>query len=1116
VEFNQTTVPQLYTAADTGAAPPNRLLYLLPQGTQSPPPTLSFADAWTAGGAYLFLAAPPADGTLPRFAAQAWAFLGDRRLVGTRFAWLEAPDATGLLRGDAVQVTDLGNGPVVAVAASIGLRNVTLDLPRGAPVTVDATAFELAFGGASLAADWGRVIAGSIGAPVRLGLTGPLQGCLRFGLELAQTDLDALDVGLRWFYAEPPDPEDPLAPAPAFFLSSLRFPLFDAGVTVFPSLDPLAPLDPARTFFAFSAADAGLTGGTAQALPSHLRSTLDDQLSLTPLTGTAAPTHFAALVFAADQQAGATSGRDPLYLTPLGDFALGSSRSGAYDVMGGLSGVEYFELPTGTGVASWFPGGPAFAAGFHPGQPSGYTTLAPDTMPTTAYAAIAADGAAVDYFAQPDQSILYNYGTGSIAGVQTITPLAAVPVHAATLQWPPGSSATFPLLAFAGLRGDALGGYAQLESQVVNPARRARLGKAPAQPRPVLQAAASQTTPPSPDSTTPQGLLASYVPGGSTTQWDKIVLGKMAVTQGELKLTNVSGDLLSAFQSNKLFLVASDLAGIQAFLAKDDAQITIGSDKDELWHFDLDPSQWASYGTVLILKFYDMAIEQLAAQPSVWAFADEFNASPAAIAGQIGDTITKAQKLAPADSDYAAFVAAVTDPNWNGILALSVRSPLASLPSELEGIAVGIDPALFKAHHVGIDVSKITVPAAGSGQAISISDSSIFGLIDYKAPSPLPPHAGDWAFQVDSLKVLFANSAVAGFSSVIDLQVNTLFGEPATLEGGGSNVVPLYGVYQKHEVNGQVVESYTFETHTDKSGAVFDMTSQVLNAVVIQKAQFVTVTSKSTANFVESQFLFWGLLDFKALTSADGKVAFDVFSFGRGDDGTPAGLAFSNLILDMTFDPAATPEVPTFAFDASALAFDLASSTPRPDSVFQHFPVTVARLTQAKQGATPTGLGYMGVQTPLSQSTLTYPWYSLDYDLNLGTPGALAAEAGFVATLTAAWSPATGADLRVFTGLKLPGSSGAKRSIPIEGLFDITFKTLEIVVPAKDTFVLVLYGIGFKFLSFTFPPSGQVNFALFGDPTNKGNGDTSLGWYAAYAKPESQGGNGKKQLTGAP
>ncbi|HYP21550.1 MAG TPA: hypothetical protein VEY08_15880, partial [Chloroflexia bacterium] len=196
----------------------------------------------------------------------------------------------------------------------------------------------------------------------------------------------------------------------------------------------------------------------------------------------------------------------------------------------------------------------------------------------------------------------------------------------------------------------------------------------------------------------------------------------------------------------------------------------------------------------------------------------------------------------------------------------------------------------------------------------------------------------------------------------------------------------------------------------------------------------------------------------------------------------------------------------------------IAGSQARKGGFFNHFPLTVAGFTQAKEGTTPASLGYMGVQSPLTQSSLAYPWYSLSFNLNLGAPGALAAQAGFVASVAAAWTPNLGQDYTVFTGLKLPGSSGSKRQITIEGIFNITFKTLEIIVlPDSNTYILVLYGIGFKFLSFTFPPTGQVNFVLFGDPNSSASGNTSVGWYAAYAKPDakkSAGSTNSGQLPG--
>jgi len=1104
MQFTQTSaVAELYAATDTGTAPAGRLLLLLPAGS-STPTTLSFDQAWQGGGALLFLPAAVPDPQLADFAVAARTFLDDPRNSGARFAWLAAPVAGALLEGTVLPVTG-GDSPVVAFATRLALRNVSLQVPAGAAITVSSAQASFNIGAepslpVTVSAQYGGATAGLVTGPVSLALTGSLQGCLRLPLELQPDDLDALDIGLRYFYAPEPGPGDP---ASEFFLCSQSYRVFAGPITVYPCLDPLAPLDASRSFLAFSAADSQLPPTTAPAVPSYLRSTLNDSFTLTPLTGTAAPTGPARLVFSPDQQSSAGSARDPLYLTPAGDFAISTRRVGGAELMAGLSGVESFALPAAGAVLSFYPGQPAFAAGFVAGQPGVSSPLRPATVPTTSFAGLAVSGGQVDYYAQPDQSVLYNYPDSTATGVSTVVPLAAVSVQAATLLWPPAATTAFPLLPYAGAGGSDLPLLAQLEAQVISPTRRRHLQAKST--RPVTPSAAPpQGTPPSPASTTPQGLLASYVPGGSSTEWSRIVLGQMAVTERQLALTKVSGDLLSAFQSNKMFLVVSDPAAIQAFLLAADAGITIGGDAGELWQFDLTPAGWAGPGTILILKFFDQTVEELAGRPASWA-PGAFNADAGQTSAQLGAIIEQArQRAAAGDLDYAGFLAAVTDPSWNGVLALNVPAPLDELPAELRGLAAGIDPALFRAHHVGITAAKISVPGPGSKEPIKIADSGIFALIDYAAPAPLPANVAKWAFQVATLKVLFSDSTVTSFSSTIDLQVNSLFGEAATLGGGTNNIVTLYGVYQKHEVNGQITESYTFQTQSGQD-AVFDLTtSQTLNAVIMSKAQFVTVTSDTTATEVTSQFLFWGLIDFVELGSPDGKAAFDAFSFGRQAAGDRAGLAFSNLILSMSINPQTPQAPPAFSFDAGNLALDLAASTPRPHSLFQHLPLTVAGLTQAEQGSAPTDLGFMGVQTPLSQTALAYPWFSLNYNLNLGTPGALAAAAGFVASLTVAWSPAQAGNYRVFVGLKLPGSSGAKRSIPIQGLFDISFRSLQILSPAPDTFVLVLYGIGFSFLSFTFPPSGQVNFALFGDPAAEGKGDTSLGWYAAYAK---SGGN---------
>lgn len=1055
MEFTRSPqVTRLYTG------PGGALLYLLPPDATDCPPTIDFADSWsTYAGAYLFLEQPPAD--QQTFADAAWAFLADPRNQGARFAWLELLGASGLLSGTAIAV----DGATTSGDVTFALRNVGLSIGRGATVAPGDDAFAFT-GTTAVSAQWGGAAAGSVTSPVTLPFDGASAGCLQFELALSEADLDTLDVGLRWFYAIPPGDD--------FFLGSLRCPLFAAGVSLSAGLDPLAPLDPARTSLAFGT-------GTVS---SHLRSTLGDVFTLGPQAG-------AALVFAVNPQASVSSNSDPLYLVPSGDFQLTSTRSGTVGLMCGLSGVEYLELDE-TSTLTFAPGHDSFAQGFIPGQPPGATSLVPTDPPTTSFATVTADSAGVTYFAQPDQSVLYNYPPGA-QGQQTVTALSAVPVQAGTTS----QTSLFPMLAYAGVAAGDTAALAQLESQVISPARKLAISASGVSALPL---ALVEPPPASKYSTTPQGLLATYVPGSQT--WNQIILAQMPAAQ-PLMLQNVTGHLLSAFQSNKLFLVATQPDAFTSVIVSPNDQIAIGPDPPHAWFFDLDPSLWEKYRTILILKFADSSIEQLAGQTSTWAYATDFNGDPDATGKAILDAIATAKSSN--DADFETFLDAMTNPQWNGIIALNVQAPLKELPAQLAGLAVGIDQSKFMAHHVGITASKIKVPDQPGD--LGIEDSSIFGLIAYEGKPPAPG-LGDYAFEVERLKVLFLNSAIASFSSVIDLEVNQLFGEPAKLMGSKDNIVRLNGVYQRHSAGGQDQDTFTFETPAAQS-STFEMTSKVLSAVVLSRGQFVTITADSTASRTDSEFLFWGLADFKALE-------LDLFSFGTENaQDPPAGLSFGNLAIAMTFDPSATP-VPTFAFDASELSLDIAASTARCDSLFEHFPLTLKGFAQGVLGASPTDLGYMGLQSTLTQTSLTFPWFALDFDLNLGSAGALAAEAGFVASLTAAWSPTTkdDADYAVFTGLKLPGSSGSKRQISIEGLFNITFRSLELIAVPPDTYVLVIYGIGFKFLSFTFPPNGQVNFSLFGDPmTSKGS---SLGWYAAYAKdaakpatkPELPSGNG--------
>ena len=348
----------------------------------------------------------------------------------------------------------------------------------------------------------------------------------------------------------------------------------------------------------------------------------------------------------------------------------------------------------------------------------------------------------------------------------------------------------------------------------------------------------------------------------------------------------------------------------------------------------------------------------------------------------------------------------------------------------------------------------------------------------------------DYQFQVQSLQALFQNSTITQFSSTIQLQVNTLFGEAS--EGPDNNIINLTGVLQD--------QGYSYTTDGDSK---FTMKSHVLETVDLAKGQFITVDPGGDGKPTLSTFLFWGSIAFQQLQAA-GKP-FDVFSFGSG--GKPGGLSFSGLSIDMS---SSVPDEANFAFDAGHISFDPATSQARGDSLFDHFPLTLTGLTQSATGSDPARQGFMSITNPLGQSDLSSLWFSLNFDLNLGSLGALASEAGFVATLLLAWAP-NPTNYSVFIGLRLPGSTGGtQREISLEGVLTLAFQNIQLtyedIAGAGASYVLTLYDIALKLLSVSFPPGGQVNVYIFGNPGSTG---ASLGWYAGYVKSGSQGSPGK-------
>ncbi|MFW0716548.1 hypothetical protein [Pedobacter sp. N23S346] len=527
------------------------------------------------------------------------------------------------------------------------------------------------------------------------------------------------------------------------------------------------------------------------------------------------------------------------------------------------------------------------------------------------------------------------------------------------------------------------------------------------------------------------------------------------------------------------------------------------------WIFDCSPYIWANPtgkenpiitdpNTILIFKYANVSLEALAADASTWVWPDAAKKQGGSIAQTQSDILTivnDAKTRAVSERDFRKFSSVVSDPEWNGVLVLNSRISLDTLPDELKGLAAGIDPSRFYAHHIGVDVTPVVTDSG----TLNIKRSALFGLINFDDPQDQYLLDTPYAFKVLSLKVLFENSAVTDFYSRVELLISELFGEPAILtdQTHGNNLI-LNGFYQKQDGK----SSYTFVVNGENK---FQITSKVLKEIEVKHAEFLTIVPPLGAgneDTVHSQFILNGSMRFKSLEY------FDCFSFGNSLDATgnvvDGWLSFKNLLVNMDFKKNVGQK---FSFVASKMFFDVFNSKPRPLSFYSHFPLQMNTLLQGSKVQFPGDLGYMNVSTPLQQGSFTDQWFGFVYNLDLGTLGSLTSDIGLKVKVLIGWAPAI-ESYNIYVGLNLPGSSSANTEIPIEGILKLVFRKIE--VTAAETlgndglkqvnYMLKLRGISLKLLSVSFPP-GAIDMYLFGNPQSD---RSAVGWYAAYSKEKER------------
>src|SRR5690606_8101986 len=219
--------------------------------------------------------------------------------------------------------------------------------------------------------------------------------------------------------------------------------------------------------------------------------------------------------------------------------------------------------------------------------------------------------------------------------------------------------------------------------------------------------------------------------------------------------------------------------------------------------------------------------------------------------------IDDARERAATSSDFRFFYEEiVANRNWSGVVFLRVQLDTDVFPEELQGLAAGIDPAKFYAHHIGITAT----PVRNNGGVLEQDESSIFGLINYDDPDDLFFDGADYGYKVLSLKVLYQNSMVSNFFSQIELMVNSLFGDRSVIADGnrGNNLI-LDGSYQR--TGG--TPSYSF-AKTDRS--LFNISGAVLEGLEVDGATFTTLlpaNQELLGGDIRTRFVLSGTLRFR-------------------------------------------------------------------------------------------------------------------------------------------------------------------------------------------------------------------------------------------------------------
>lgn len=900
---------------------------------------------------------------------------------------------------------------------------------------------------------------------------GPDIGSFRFKFNVnEQKFYNDFEVNLRYFY----DSKGVQKP------TALNYPIFhspknDRVLTFEASIDPVSlwneyfPYKPWRTYLAFNNREIPID--------SYYRTQYGIEVQLNPLVKFKTnsmnlpylnPLEESATLVFSPQNTDRIDSAEPMYLVPKGAFhiviqepSLDKEPSMLVQLLCGISGTETItcvpkSLTYDGDVLYFRPLMPAYTSSYSTKREWSQDDQLLTRQYTTSWMTVKrlsnlnnSEFLKISYLTQPEDQSLFQ----PVRELQKISPLYQPSLLDMTS---PNFNIYVPFIPISGVKCEISDVSILFEQSILMKVRKQIMDKQVNKKEMVKKESEKE-------SLTPQGLILKEV----GNNWTELLLAQNILDNQpvSLQINNVSLDLKKSLLTSQLFLVISSSDN----LGELKKHISIAE-----WPFyiDLSSNSDTERQSILIFKACKGTLREIIANPKMWTNPEAFNQHRDL--EELSSWMIKhcTKDINQDNKNAQKFLSILDNPKWNGIIVLNIG---IQFPKDLKGLLGGIKSTNFYAHHLAIETNRVTQQ---DRKLIMDEVSSMHAYINYEDP---PAVDEDYEFKVEKLEVLFDNSKITAFNALTHLKIDKLFGNNIS---SLNKVMKFEGKY--HEIEGS--PTYSFYSINPVE---LDINNKILDRVSLTKATFSM--EQETLDCIESQFLFWGNLQFNP-----NNELVKYFSYG----GTGSALFFSNLGIRMSLPNSFRQKDATqiYTFNPQKILLDNGLSKPQSKSIVAGFPLQLSNFRSNFNLESLMASGYKKITINGQNISDSQPdnipeeWYGLEFNLDLGCLGNLSTTNSLRTEFIICWSN----NDKSFLGIRVPELPLDRIKFSLEQALETSIGNGLHIDENNGVFRLILEPFTQQFLGQPVKPTdNQDKIIVFTDPKDP-NVRSNLGWYTAF------------------